>query len=340
MRAARTWQNVRIRITRGIMSQVIKRITDLVGAGALDDAQRELDAASPETIDATARQICRGQILEREGAWSDAAAVYQGILDNDPDDVEAAFRLAFLADLRGDDQVAIEHYENITAEVPVHVNAMLNLAILYEDHGRFECALDAVERVLVEYPNHKRAQRFHKDMLASVDMYYDEDSERSLEKRNEILETPISDFELSVRSRNCLKQMDIHTLGDLLRTTASELLSYKNFGETSLHEIEAMLSQKGLRIGQLLEEREPDVSRLAVPSGLDPAKAGMLNRSVAELELSVRARKCLMRLGVSTIGELVNRSEAEMLSIKNFGMTSLAEIKRRLGELGMTLKGG
>ena len=56
---------------------------------------------------------------------------------------------------------------------------------------------------------------------------------------------PITDFELSVRSRNCLKKMNIRSLGDLLKTTEQELLSYKNFGETSLNEIKALLDAKG-----------------------------------------------------------------------------------------------
>ena len=64
----------------------------------------------------------------------------------------------------------------------------------------------------------------------------------------------------------------------------------------------------------------------------------MLNRSVAELELSVRSRKCLQRLGVATIGELTQKSDAELLATKNFGMTSLTEIRRRLSELGLSLR--
>ena len=65
-----------------------------------------------------------------------------------------------------------------------------------------------------------------------------------------MLDTPVTDFELSVRARNCLKKMNIRTLGDLLKVSEAELLSYRNFGETSLVEIKNMLSSKGLRLGQ------------------------------------------------------------------------------------------
>jgi hypothetical protein len=69
-----------------------------------------------------------------------------------------------------------------------------------------------------------------------------------------MLDTPVTDFELSVRARTCLKKMNIRTLGDLLRITEAELMSYKNFGETSLFEIKKMLSAKRPALGQGLED--------------------------------------------------------------------------------------
>ena len=60
--------------------------------------------------------------------------------------------------------------------------------------------------------------------------------------------------------------------------------------------------------------------------------------SIHELELSVRSRKCLQRLGINTLGELTARTEADLLATKNFGQTSLNEIKRRLSESGLTLR--
>ena len=93
-----------------------------------------------------------------------------------------------------------------------------------------------------------------RDAVAALNQYYDEDQERREDKRNKIMRTPINDFELSVRSRNCLAKMNIRTLGDLVKKTEAELLSYKNFGETSLYEIKHILNQKNLRLGQLLED--------------------------------------------------------------------------------------
>ena len=56
-----------------------------------------------------------------------------------------------------------------------------------------------------------------------------------------------------------------------------------------------------------------------------------------ELELSVRSANCLKNAGINLIGELVQKSEAEMLKTKNFGRKSLNEIKEILGEMGLGL---
>lgn len=61
----------------------------------------------------------------------------------------------------------------------------------------------------------------------------------------------------------------------------------------------------------------------------------ILMRSVEDLELSVRSANCLKNAGINTIGELVQKSEAEMLKTKNFGRKSLSEIKDILHEYGL-----
>ena len=75
----------------------------------------------------------------------------------------------------------------------------------------------------------------------------------------------------------------------------------------------------------------------------EPAERSMdrvsdqLNRSVEELELSVRSYNCLKNAGIQTIGELVQKSESEMLRTKNFGRKSLNEIKEILQTMGLSL---
>src|SRR5689334_15660166 len=62
-----------------------------------------------------------------------------------------------------------------------------------------------------------------------------------------------------------------------------------------------------------------------------------LNRSVEELELSVRSYNCLKNANIQTIGELVQKTESEMLKTKNFGRKSLNEIKEILAQMGLSL---
>jgi DNA-directed RNA polymerase subunit alpha len=63
----------------------------------------------------------------------------------------------------------------------------------------------------------------------------------------------------------------------------------------------------------------------------------VLNRSVDELDLSLRAHNCLHNANIRTIGELVKKTEAEMLHTKCFGRKSLSEIKGALASMGLAL---
>ncbi len=61
---------------------------------------------------------------------------------------------------------------------------------------------------------------------------------------------PISDLDLSVRASNCLESENIKTIGDLVRLKVDDMLTMKNFGKTSLREVEQKLAHLGLRLGQ------------------------------------------------------------------------------------------
>ena len=70
--------------------------------------------------------------------------------------------------------------------------------------------------------------------------------------------------------------------------------------------------------------------------GIEPQLNEVLNRSVEELELSVRSYNCLKNANIQTIGDLVQKTESEMLRTKNFGRKSLNEIKELLTGLGLS----
>ena len=63
----------------------------------------------------------------------------------------------------------------------------------------------------------------------------------------------------------------------------------------------------------------------------------LLDTSIADLELSVRANNCLEMAKIETLGELVSKTESQLLSLRSFGKTSLREVKRKLADLGLEL---
>jgi len=283
-----------------------------------------------------------GLLADLSYARAEAIECYERALAIDPDHVEASFRCAHIYDLTGDDAKAIELYQRLALQPRAHVNALINLAVLYEDRDCYGPAEQCLQRVLAAHPNHARARLFLRDVLSGAAMVIDDSVEQSAASRERLLSTPINEFELSVRARNCLKKMKIHSLGDLLNLSEIELLAFKNFGETSLNEIKALLTKRGLRLGQPADEIDPAAvaQAAAVPKVvIPPGREAMVTKPVSELELSVRARRCLQRLNVVTIGELLQRSESELLSARNFGLTSLNEIKARLHDLGLSLAG-
>ncbi|NQV90403.1 DNA translocase FtsK 4TM domain-containing protein [Candidatus Uhrbacteria bacterium] len=70
-----------------------------------------------------------------------------------------------------------------------------------------------------------------------------------------LVNKPITELELSVRSANCLEAAKIKTIGDLIRKTEAQMLKYKNFGKKSLSEISAILTNMGLQLGMDVESR-------------------------------------------------------------------------------------
>jgi DNA-directed RNA polymerase subunit alpha len=82
----------------------------------------------------------------------------------------------------------------------------------------------------------------------------EEEVNREIEQLNENLRRSVDELELSVRSYNCLKNANIHTIAELVQKTEAEMLKTKNFGRKSLNEIKEILSEMGLSFGMILNE--------------------------------------------------------------------------------------
>ena len=273
--------------------------------------------------------------LDDTGEYQDAITHYERALQLDPQHQNTLFRLAYNCDLDGEDKKAIEYYEKCIQVMPAYTNALINLGALYEDRSDYEKATRCFETVLSADPNHERARLFLKDARDSLTMHYDEELLKEHDRESMVLNIPISDFELSVRSKNCLERMNIKTLGDLTKVTEVELLSFKNCGETSLTEIKEILVQKGLRLGQAIEEEQ----KKPLPT---PAETGeekdLLNEPVSILNLSKPCLMALEKIGIGTIGALVEKTETELIGYKSFKRTYLKHIKERLSNYELSLK--
>ncbi|HVQ27321.1 MAG TPA: DNA-directed RNA polymerase subunit alpha C-terminal domain-containing protein [Planctomycetota bacterium] len=312
---------------------------------ALEKELAALRGKSPRPADLA---YAEGMLAEAAGDHAGAIASWRLALTHDPDHDLARFRLAHRLDLDGEDDEALNLFRaNLDSGRPVHIGTLMNLGVLYEDREEYDAAARCFRAVLKDDPTNSRARRYLADAEASRRQFYDESRERKADMQNAVLRIPVTDFELSVRARNCLQRMNIHTLGDLIGRTESELLSFKNFGETSLQEVKDILAMKGLRLGMVTpepgDEDEDDVGEIVGLESLVaeappvPETTDIQSRSVASLDLSVRSRAALATLGIKTVGDLAGTSEETLLACKNFGQTSLAEVKAKLKDLGLSL---
>jgi DNA-directed RNA polymerase subunit alpha len=313
-------------------AEVQRSAGDATGALATLDS---LSGAVEQTAEYLAQRAAAVAALG--GNPEEVVALYERAVEADRGHAGALFGLALENDRRGNDETALELYKRASGQYPAHVGSLLNLGLLYEDREQYDRAAQCYQRILEAFPNHPQAGLYLKDTEASSEQFYDEDAQKKRDRISQVLNIPVTDFELSVRSRNCLQKMGIVSLGDLCRCTEQDLLSSKNFGETSLIEIREMLSSKGLRLGQLVPERvaaEPVEFETYTPD-----EQATMNRPISDLSLSVRARKCMIRLGINTVGDLLRRTGDDLLECKNFGVTSLNEVREKLAADGLKLRG-
>jgi len=316
----------------------------LRASGHLDEAAKTLAAAANDKDGDAARQSAdywavKGEILSDQAApATEITEAFEKAIALDPGHAHALFALGVLNDRAGNDDEAQACYERSLERYPASLGALLNLGIMHEDRNDFAKAQQCYRRILAAIPDHPRARLFLKDSTAAGDLRTEEQEQKQRDRIDLVMGLPVSDFELSVRSRNCLQKMGVNTLGDLARTSEAEILASKNFGETSLVEIKDMLASKGLSLGQFAAPAvfEEPVQEEAEPSADEQE---LLSQPITELNLSVRARKCTTKLGINFISELVRRTAEDLMECKNFGVTSLNEVREKLTERGLKLRG-
>ncbi len=314
----------------------LQRVGAIRLSGKVDEAEAVLKKIAAKAVSRADYSFQMGCILADKGDTLGGIEYFERAVDMDPHHTRALFWLAGENCRHGNDDEAIRLYEQALSSPPLHIGALLNLGLLYEDANRLDQAAFCFRRVLEAEPTNERARLYLKDIDASEGMYYDEDSVKADQKRMQTLTRPITDFELSVRSRNCLDRLGMRTLGDLTEVSEQELMSSRNFGDTSLKEIQELLEANGLSIGCNVATRKADVAE--PPKDLSPEQRSAMEQPISDLNLSVRARKCMSRLNISAIGELLSKSPDDLLSSKNFGVTSLNEIRAKLADIGLSLR--
>lgn len=159
---------------------------------------------------------------------------------------------------------------------------------------------------------------------------------------------------LSSDSLHLLKYFNISFVGDLVQKTRLELITDCNLKEKNLTEIETALSRINLRFGMhlpvwniLKRERYPDKLKQDLykqikiqPPGFSQNKTSGINilyRRINELDLSVRSTNCLYNLGILYVGDLIQKTQHELVKTRNLGRKSLAEIEETLNEMNLSL---
>lgn len=306
-------------------------------AGDLDGFRRELEQLQGTEPENPNVLYLEGLSLELDGDYEKTKECYRKALKADPNHDRSLFRLAYRLDLEGEDEEAITCYKRCILSGVPNLAALVNLGLLYDDAERYEEASECFNLAEMIYPRNERIRWYRKDAEASLVMYYDEEKEKKEDKQAQILRIPVTDFELSVRSRNCLSKMNIRSLGDLIKKTEAELLAFKNFGETSLQEIKGILNSKGLRLGMMTPDTD-EIPAFLETTETEGGEESLYNKPLEELDLSVRSRNCLTFLQIKTLGQLADTSEQQLLACKNFGQTSLNEIRKKLADFGLSLK--
>ena len=283
----------------------------------------------------------KGCLASADGLFSQAIESFEQAIKLDPGHTGALFELARANDYAGNDDDAVEYYERCLRHPPVHLGTLNNLGVLYEDMGQYTKAVECYRKLLAANPLDAQARLFLKDAQASQSMVISHIDDKVDTRLSQVFEIPVTDFELSVRARNCLKKLNVKTLGDLTRISEKHMMASKNFGEQSLNEIKQMLTIKGLRLGQSLEEGAPTERATGRVDHiqLSEQEQAIYGKPVSELNLSVRARKCMTRLNINTMGELLSKTADELMEARNFGVTSLNEVREKLTIMGVSLRG-
>jgi len=311
----------------------------LIKLGKSDDAWALLQKAKDKLGKHPVVLYFKGVQAEFLGEYRQSQEEYNKALELDGNYAPALFNLAYRYHLGGKLDEANEIYEKLRELKPPYANALINLGLVYEDKGNYQKALECYDSVLSMNPSHPRANLYRDDVKGLLSLFYDDSFKRKEQELSRLLGQPLSEFQIPTRAKNCLEELNIRSIGDLVKKTENDLMGCENFGRKTLTDIKELLARRGLTLSTETKTTSIDALLKSYISTEEPQKTDdVLNKPIFEIDWSARVRGSLTRLKIYTVGNLISRSEKDFMDMPNFGQTSLDEIKRRLSQLGLSLK--
>ena len=111
--------------------------------------------------------------------------------------------------------------------------------------------------------------------------------------------------------------------------------------DTLVNRLKLFQAMRGF-VEEVIEEDDEEPQQVASTTDVQPAaedkSTKILDMTIEDLDLSVRSFNCLKRAGIDFVGDLVNKSEEDMMKVRNLGRKSLDEVKKKLEDIGLSLK--
>ena len=155
--------------------------------------------------------------------------------------------------------------------------------------------------------------------------------------------TPVNSIRWSVRTKNVISQQGLQGLAEIAKRSPREWLKFKNFGNTSLTEIQERMTEiiEQLRVNpgglEPSDENSAEMQSVFIPLLNTEVSAhtweAVQNKSIHQFNWSVRTQNILSGQGLKTIAEIAELSPREWLKFKNFGCTSLTEIQETVNKI-------
>jgi len=154
---------------------------------------------------------------------------------------------------------------------------------------------------------------------------------------------PLSMLDLSVRTSNVLKNAKIVFIGELVSYTEDDLMRLQNCGAKSVRELKEIVAAYGLRLGSPPGDWQASDVPVPVPTQLkrladyDEHNQAKCFVRITDLCLSMRARDVLLSSNITFVGELVQKTAAQVSKLQNCGRTTVVELENLLRLLGLAL---